>query len=158
MTLRPSRRVPVSTQPHFVAMRFLDCLFDRCRAPLSSDLEEKPGPDMLCCGHLSRTANPIAPTMKLGCAIAGMNTGRRQHENRIPLAIEQAQSERTPPLERAQPGGEINTAKRSLVHARRGQARHIRPRHACQRRHDILPARQAAARRGQPESPVQGDL
>jgi GcrA cell cycle regulator len=48
----PTVRVPVpSHQPHFVAMRFIDCLFDRCRAPLSSDLEEKPGPDMLCCGH-----------------------------------------------------------------------------------------------------------
>lgn len=46
---RPSTRV-VGAQAHFVAMRFIDCLFDRCRAPLSSDLEEKPGPDMLCCG------------------------------------------------------------------------------------------------------------
>jgi GcrA cell cycle regulator len=43
---------PFRPQPHSVAMRFLDCLFDRCRAPLSSDLEEKPGPDMLCCGSL----------------------------------------------------------------------------------------------------------
>ncbi|MER9232196.1 GcrA cell cycle regulator [Mesorhizobium sp. M0622] len=46
-------------QPHFVAMRFIDCLFDRCRAPLDTTLQEdaendapgsRPGLDMLCCG------------------------------------------------------------------------------------------------------------
>lgn len=46
-------------QPHFAAMRFIDCLFDRCRAPLDTTLQEdaendapgsRPGLDMLCCG------------------------------------------------------------------------------------------------------------
>ena len=46
-------------QPHVAAMRFLDCLFGRCRAPLDVALREdaeadplgaRPGPDMLCCG------------------------------------------------------------------------------------------------------------
>ncbi|RVC91932.1 MULTISPECIES: GcrA cell cycle regulator [unclassified Mesorhizobium] len=46
-------------QPHVAAMRFLDCLFGRCRAPLDLALREdaeadplgaRPGPDMLCCG------------------------------------------------------------------------------------------------------------
>ncbi|OHV69351.1 hypothetical protein LCM4577_22410 [Mesorhizobium sp. LCM 4577] len=46
-------------QPHVAAMRFLDCLFGRCRAPLDLALregvEDDPvgahlGPDMLCCG------------------------------------------------------------------------------------------------------------
>ncbi|TPM39602.1 GcrA family cell cycle regulator [Mesorhizobium sp. B2-3-4] len=43
-------RPAIASQPHFAAIRFLDCLPNRCRAPLSSDLEEKTGPDMLCCG------------------------------------------------------------------------------------------------------------
>ncbi|TRC78538.1 hypothetical protein FJV80_24665 [Mesorhizobium sp. WSM4310] len=43
----------LTPQPHFAAMRFVDCLRARCRAPLSYDLEERPGPDMLCCGHLA---------------------------------------------------------------------------------------------------------
>ncbi|MER9211486.1 high mobility group family protein [Mesorhizobium sp. M0663] len=46
-------------QPHFVAMRFIDCLFERCRAPLDTTPQEdaendapgsRPGLDMLCCG------------------------------------------------------------------------------------------------------------
>lgn len=53
------RRGPVGRQPHGVAMRFVDCLFARCRAPLDLTLEEdpqndapggRPGADMLCCG------------------------------------------------------------------------------------------------------------
>jgi GcrA cell cycle regulator len=58
-------RSPVGRQPHGVAMRFIDCLFNRCRAPLDLTLEEdpdisiaeegdapgsRPGADMLCCG------------------------------------------------------------------------------------------------------------
>ncbi|MFC3324530.1 GcrA cell cycle regulator [Mesorhizobium cantuariense] len=52
-------RTPVGRQPHGVAMRFIDCLFNRCRAPLDLTLEEdsendapggRPGADMLCCG------------------------------------------------------------------------------------------------------------
>ncbi|MER8479550.1 GcrA cell cycle regulator [Mesorhizobium sp. M1163] len=50
-------------QPHFVAMRFIDCLFDRCRAPLDTTPQEdaendapgsRPGLDMLCCGLRTR--------------------------------------------------------------------------------------------------------
>ncbi|WP_421917016.1 GcrA cell cycle regulator [Mesorhizobium sp.] len=45
--------------PQVAAMRFIDCLFSRCRAPLDLTLEEependppgaRPGPEMLCCG------------------------------------------------------------------------------------------------------------
>ncbi|MER8467555.1 GcrA cell cycle regulator [Mesorhizobium sp. M1396] len=52
-------RAPVGRQPHGVAMRFIDCLFSRCRAPLDLTLQEdpdndvpggRPGSDMLCCG------------------------------------------------------------------------------------------------------------
>lgn len=52
-------RAAVGRQPHGVAMRFIDCLFGRCRAPLDLTLEEdpendapggRPGADMLCCG------------------------------------------------------------------------------------------------------------
>ncbi|MEI9421291.1 GcrA cell cycle regulator [Mesorhizobium sp. Cs1299R1N1] len=52
-------RGPIGRQPHGVAMRFIDCLFSRCRAPLDLALEEdpqngapggRPGQDMLCCG------------------------------------------------------------------------------------------------------------
>ncbi|TGQ64062.1 GcrA cell cycle regulator [Mesorhizobium sp. M00.F.Ca.ET.186.01.1.1] len=52
-------RGPIGRQPHGVAMRFIDCLFSRCRAPLDLTLEEDPGndasgggpgQDMLCCG------------------------------------------------------------------------------------------------------------
>lgn len=57
----PAPPPPVSPgrQPHVAAMRFLDCLFGRCRAPLDLALREdaeddpagaRPGPDMLCCG------------------------------------------------------------------------------------------------------------
>ena len=44
-------------------MRFIDCLFNRCRAPLDLTLEEdpekdapgsRPGPEMLCCGLRTR--------------------------------------------------------------------------------------------------------
>jgi GcrA cell cycle regulator len=45
-------------QLHFVAMRFADCLPNRCRAPLNYDLDEKPGPDMLCCGFRAMLAKP----------------------------------------------------------------------------------------------------
>jgi GcrA cell cycle regulator len=56
-------RSPVGRQPHGVAMRFIDCLFNRCRAPLDLTLEEdsendapgsRPGADMLCCGMRTR--------------------------------------------------------------------------------------------------------
>jgi GcrA cell cycle regulator len=47
----PIPRPPAATQrPPFVGMRFLDCLFDRCRMPLDLDSHAKGGPDMLCCG------------------------------------------------------------------------------------------------------------
>ncbi len=45
--------------PQVAGMRFIDCLFSRCRAPLDLTLEEerenedtgvRPGPEMLCCG------------------------------------------------------------------------------------------------------------
>ncbi|UVK37817.1 GcrA cell cycle regulator [Mesorhizobium sp. AR10] len=58
----PRPRV-IGRQPHFAAMRFIDCLFGRCRAPLDLTLEEdpdndapgsRPGPDMLCCGLRTR--------------------------------------------------------------------------------------------------------
>lgn len=53
------RREPIGRQPHGVAMRFIDCLFGRCRAPLDLTLEDdaetdSPGPDMLCCGMRTR--------------------------------------------------------------------------------------------------------
>ncbi|MBN9216824.1 MAG: GcrA cell cycle regulator [Mesorhizobium sp.] len=53
------QRGPIGRQPHGVAMRFIDCLPGRCRAPLDLTLEEnpqddapggRPGADMLCCG------------------------------------------------------------------------------------------------------------
>lgn len=62
-------RTPVGRQPHGVAMRFIDCLFNRCRAPLDLTLEDdpdisiaeegdapgsRPGADMLCCGMRTR--------------------------------------------------------------------------------------------------------
>ncbi|SJM30608.1 hypothetical protein [Mesorhizobium delmotii] len=49
--------------PHVAAMRFIDCLFNRCRAPLDLTLEEdpendapgsRPALDMLCCGLRTR--------------------------------------------------------------------------------------------------------
>ncbi|CDX21673.1 GcrA cell cycle regulator [Mesorhizobium sp. ORS 3324] len=55
----PPPPVPPGRQPHVAAMRFLDCLFGRCRAPIDLALREdaerdppgaRPGPDMLCCG------------------------------------------------------------------------------------------------------------
>jgi GcrA cell cycle regulator len=57
------QRTPIGRQPHGVAMRFIDCLFNRCRAPLDLTLEEdceddapggRPGADMLCCGMRTR--------------------------------------------------------------------------------------------------------
>ncbi|ESY99994.1 GcrA cell cycle regulator [Mesorhizobium sp. LNHC209A00] len=59
-----SPRGPIGRQPHGVAMRFIDCLFTRCRAPLDLALEEdaknvapagRPGQDMLCCGMRTTT-------------------------------------------------------------------------------------------------------
>jgi GcrA cell cycle regulator len=62
-------RGPIGRQPHGVAMRFIDCLFSRCRAPLDLTLEAdadnsvaeegdapagRPGADMLCCGMRTR--------------------------------------------------------------------------------------------------------
>jgi GcrA cell cycle regulator len=55
--------VTAGRQPQVAAMRFIDCLFGRCRAPLDLTLEEependppgaRPGPEMLCCGLRSR--------------------------------------------------------------------------------------------------------
>ena len=55
----PPPPVNPGRQPHVAAMRFLDCLFSRCRAPLDLALREdadadppgaRPGTDMLCCG------------------------------------------------------------------------------------------------------------
>jgi GcrA cell cycle regulator len=55
----PPPPVNPGRQPHVAAMRFLDCLFGRCRAPLDLALREepetdplgaRPGPEMLCCG------------------------------------------------------------------------------------------------------------
>ncbi|TIQ41529.1 MAG: GcrA cell cycle regulator [Mesorhizobium sp.] len=55
----PPPPVAPGRQPHVAAMRFLDCLFGRCRAPIDLALREdaqddppgaRPGPDMLCCG------------------------------------------------------------------------------------------------------------
>jgi GcrA cell cycle regulator len=59
----PPRPAPPGRQPHVAAMRFIDCLFGRCRAPLDLALEEdpqkdapgaRPGPEMLCCGLRTR--------------------------------------------------------------------------------------------------------
>lgn len=56
-------RTAIGRQPHGVAMRFIDCLFGRCRAPLDLTLEEdpendapggRPDADMLCCGMRTR--------------------------------------------------------------------------------------------------------
>lgn len=56
-------RAAIGRQPHGVAMRFIDCLFGRCRAALDLTLEEdpendapggRPGADMLCCGMRTR--------------------------------------------------------------------------------------------------------
>ena len=54
----PPPPVNPGRQPHVAAMRFLDCLFGRCRAPLDLALRDpeddppgaRPGLDMLCCG------------------------------------------------------------------------------------------------------------
>ncbi|WP_181164906.1 hypothetical protein [Mesorhizobium sp. B2-9-1] len=55
----PPPPVNPGRQPHVAAMRFLDCLFGRCRAPLDLALRQdaeadpvgtRPGLDMLCCG------------------------------------------------------------------------------------------------------------
>lgn len=75
------RLLVVRRQPHVAAMRFIDCLFGRCRAPLDLTLEEdpendapgsRPGSDMLCCGlrtralksycayHQARFCRPVA--------------------------------------------------------------------------------------------------
>ena len=60
----PAPRPPaIGRQPHVAAMRFIDCLFNRCRAPLDLTREEdpdndapgsRPGPEMLCCGLRTR--------------------------------------------------------------------------------------------------------
>lgn len=59
----PRPAAAVGRQPHVAAMRFVDCLFGRCRAPLDLTLEEdpendapgsRPGLDMLCCGLRTR--------------------------------------------------------------------------------------------------------
>ncbi|AMY03720.1 GcrA cell cycle regulator [Mesorhizobium ciceri] len=61
-------RAAIGRQPHGVAMRFIDCLFSRCRAPLDLTVEvdpdisiaeegapgSRPGADMLCCGMRTR--------------------------------------------------------------------------------------------------------
>jgi GcrA cell cycle regulator len=53
------QRGPIGRQPHGVAMRFVDCLFGRCRAPLDLTVQPDPADDapggrpdaeMLCCG------------------------------------------------------------------------------------------------------------
>ena len=75
------RPAAIGRQPHVAAMRFIDCLFNRCRAPLDLTLEEdpendepgsRPGPEMLCCGlrtvalksycayHQARFHRPVA--------------------------------------------------------------------------------------------------
>ena len=75
------RPAAIGRQPHVAAMRFIDCLFNRCRAPLDLTLEEdpendapgsRPGADMLCCGlrtralksycayHQARFCRPVA--------------------------------------------------------------------------------------------------
>ncbi len=57
------RPAAIGRQPHVAAMRFIDCLFNRCRAPLDLTLEEdpekdapgsRPGEEMLCCGLRTR--------------------------------------------------------------------------------------------------------
>ncbi|MER9188326.1 GcrA cell cycle regulator [Mesorhizobium australicum] len=65
-------RPPKIRQAHFAAMRFVDCLPDRCRAPLTFDLEEKPGPDMLCCGFLMELGKPY-------CAYHEVRLTNREH-------------------------------------------------------------------------------
>ncbi|CCV08151.1 GcrA cell cycle regulator [Mesorhizobium metallidurans STM 2683] len=61
--LKPPVPRPAGRQPHVAAMRFIDCLFNRCRAPLDLTLEEdpendapgaRPGAEMLCCGLRTR--------------------------------------------------------------------------------------------------------
>ncbi|ESY54118.1 MULTISPECIES: GcrA cell cycle regulator [unclassified Mesorhizobium] len=75
------RPAAIGRQPHVAAMRFIDCLFNRCRAPLDLTLEadpendapgSRPGPEMLCCGlrtkalksycayHQARFHRPVA--------------------------------------------------------------------------------------------------
>ncbi|MET2825481.1 GcrA cell cycle regulator [Mesorhizobium shangrilense] len=53
------RPVTPGRPPQVAAMRFIDCLFSRCRAPLdltpredpeNEDTGARPGPEMLCCG------------------------------------------------------------------------------------------------------------
>ncbi|WP_363634245.1 hypothetical protein [Mesorhizobium sp.] len=59
----PRPAAAVGRQPHVAAMRFIDCLFNRCRAPLDLTLEQDPENDapgsrpaleMLCCGLRTR--------------------------------------------------------------------------------------------------------
>ncbi|RWC94365.1 MAG: GcrA cell cycle regulator [Mesorhizobium sp.] len=59
----PPPPVNPGRQPHVAAMRFIDCLFGRCRAALDLALQEepekdapgaRPGPEMLCCGLRTR--------------------------------------------------------------------------------------------------------
>lgn len=63
LKLPAPRPLVVRRQPHVAAMRFIDCLFGRCRAPLDLTLEEdpendapgsRPGAEMLCCGLRTR--------------------------------------------------------------------------------------------------------
>ncbi|MFD2054617.1 GcrA family cell cycle regulator [Mesorhizobium calcicola] len=63
-------RTALGRQPHGVAMRFIDCLFGRCRAPLDLTLEEdpdndapggRPGADMLCCGMRTKPLKSYCP-------------------------------------------------------------------------------------------------
>lgn len=50
-----SRRRPLGRQPHGVAMRFIDCLFDRCRAPLDLAPQEEPENDVSRAGGRAPT-------------------------------------------------------------------------------------------------------
>lgn len=63
-------RAALGRQPHGVAMRFIDCLFGRCRAPLDLTLEEdpendapgsRPGAAMLCCGMRTKALKSYCP-------------------------------------------------------------------------------------------------
>lgn len=64
------QRAGLGRQPHGVAMRFIDCLFGRCRAPLDLTLEEdpendapgsRPGTDMVCCGMRTKALKSYCP-------------------------------------------------------------------------------------------------
>ncbi|PTE08536.1 GcrA cell cycle regulator [Mesorhizobium helmanticense] len=68
--VKPPTPRPAGPQPHVAAMRFIDCLFNRCRAPLDLTLEEdpendapgaRPGTEMLCCGLRTRALKSYCP-------------------------------------------------------------------------------------------------